>query len=269
MLRGREFTRADDLHADRVAVVSESFERRYYQGHSALGMMIVDVTGSQPRSVRIIGVARDARYDRMASTSVDLRNPATEIAYLPILQLARLIPSVTMIVRSAVAPSTTTEAFRRVVERHAGMRVVRVTNVGAYLDDAASRERFSAALGTAFGVLAVLLATVGVLGVLAFQVTRRTKEIGVRMALGAQRRDTVFLVMRQTLGMLGVALAVGLPCAAAAAWLVRSQLYGVAPWDPRALLAATVITLAAGLAASAIPSYRAASVDPLVALREE
>jgi ABC-type antimicrobial peptide transport system permease subunit len=91
----------------------------------------------------------------------------------------------------------------------------------------------------------------------------------VRMALGAQRRDTVFLVVKQTLGMLGVALAVGAPCAAVAAWLVRSQLYGVAPWDPRALLAAATVIVVAGLAASAVPGYRAASVDPLVALRDD
>jgi ABC-type antimicrobial peptide transport system permease subunit len=149
------------------------------------------------------------------------------------------------------------------------MQVARVTTVGAWLDDGASRERFSAALATAFGGLAVLLAAIGVLGVLAFQVARRTKEIGVRMALGAQRADTVMLVVKQTLGMLAMALVVGVPCAAAAAWLVRSQLYGVAPWDARALLAGAAVILVAGLVASALPSYRASRVDPLVALREE
>ena len=144
-----------------------------------------------------------------------------------------------------------------------------MTTVGAWLDDGASRERFSAALATAFGALAVLLSAIGVLGVLAFQVARRTKEIGVRMALGAQRRDTVALVVKQTLGMLVTALVIGVPCAATAAWLVRSQLYGVAPWDVRALLAAAAVIIVTGLAASIVPSYRAASVDPLVALRED
>jgi len=137
------------------------------------------------------------------------------------------------------------------------------------LDDGASRERFSAALATSFGALAVLLAGIGVLGVLAFQVARRTKEIGVRMALGARRSGTVFLVVKQTLAMLATAVLVGAPCAATAAWLVRSQLYGVAPWDPLALIAAASVIFVAGLAASAVPSYRAACVDPLVALREE
>jgi predicted permease len=268
MASGREFTDDDDAKSERVAIVSQAFERRYYPGRSALGMLIV-TTGTNRENIRIVGVARDARYDRMAGVAIDLRNPETEMFYLPFAQTRMSVRVATMIVRSDLDPATLIQQFRRTVAQRTTMTVERITTVGAWLDDGASRERFSAALATAFGALAVLLSAIGVLGVLAFQVARRTKEIGVRMALGAQRRDTVGLVVKQTLGMLGASLLVGVPCAAATAWLVRSQLYGVAPWDVRALVAGAIVILLAGLAASVVPSYRAACVDPLVALREE
>jgi len=268
MASGREFTRNDDANSD-VAIVSESFEHRYYGGRSALGMIIQIAGAQRQRPLHIVGVARDARYDRMAGSSIDLRNLQTEIVYEPFARLGGRHPAATMILRSDLRASTAIEQLRRAIAEHPGLQLYRVTTVGAWIDDGASRERFSAALATAFGALAALLSAIGVLGVLAFQVARRTKEIGVRMALGAQRRDTVGLVMKQTLGILGTALVIGVPCAATAAWLVRSQLYGVAPWDLRALLAATSVILVAGIAASAVPSYRAACVDPLVALRAD
>jgi ABC-type antimicrobial peptide transport system permease subunit len=205
----------------------------------------------------------------MRSSSVDLRNSETEMIYMPFARLGSNYPLATVIIRSDLSAATTIQQLRRVVDQHAGVSLDRVTTVGAWLDDGASRERFSGALATSFGALAVLLSAIGVLGVLAFQVAHRRREIGVRMALGAQRSDTVFLVMRQTFGMLGIAVAIGAPCAITAAWVVRSQLYGIAPWDPRAVLAAVSVVLTAGLVASAVPSYRAARVDPLVALRDE
>jgi predicted permease len=269
MASGREFTANDDVNSERVAIVSQAFERRYYGHRSAIGMMIVTGEGTNRQSSRIVGVARDARYDRMAGSDMDLRNPETEMMYRPFMQRPDRARVATVIIRSELDPGTSVQQFRRAVARRKGMSIERVTTVGTWLDDGASRERFSAALATAFGALAVLLSAIGVLGVLAFQVARRTKEIGVRMALGAQRRDTVALVVRQTLGMLVTALVIGVPCAAAAAWVVRSQLYGVAPWDPRALLAAAGVILVVGFAASAVPSYRASRVDPLIALRQE
>ena len=267
--RGREFVPSDGVRGDPVAIVSESFERRYWPGRSAVGAMITVPGGSTPKQIRIVGVARDVHYDRMAGRDANLRNPATEMIYLPFTEPGRRSRLATMIVRSAADQVTLNMPLRRAVERRAGLQLGRVTTLGSWLDDATARERFSGALATVFGVLAVMLAAIGVLGVLSYQVARRTKEIGVRMALGARRSDTVGLVMKETLGMLLMALAVGLPCAIGAAWLIRAQLYGVAPWDPRAAVAATVVIVAAGIIASLVPSYRASCVDPLVALREE
>lgn len=173
-----------------------------------------------------------------------------------------------MIIDPAVDPAGVITTIRHVFEQH-HLESQRITTVGALLDDAASRERFSAALATGFGALAVLLALTGVLGVLSFQVARRTKEIGVRMALGAQRQDAIALVLKQTLAMVATALIVGIPAAIGACWLVRSQLFGVPPWDPRGIASAVAAIGLAGIAASLVPSYRAARVDPLVALREE
>lgn len=265
--RGREFANGDDASAEPVAIVSESFQRRHYGDRSALGAIILFPDRTKSSRVRVIGIARDVRYDRMRGSAVDLRDPETEMIYVPFAQ-SPMTRGATMIIDPAVDPAGVITTIRHVFEQH-HLESQRITTVGALLDDAASRERFSAALATGFGALAVLLALTGVLGVLSFQVARRTKEIGVRMALGAQRQDAIALVLKQTLAMVATALIVGIPAAIGACWLVRSQLFGVPPWDPRGIASAVAAIGLAGIAASLVPSYRAARVDPLVALREE
>jgi predicted permease len=265
--RGRDFTTGDDGSAGPVAVVSESFQHRYYGDRSALGAILLFPDRWKSNRVRVVGVARDVRYDRMRGSAVDLRDPETEMIYVPFAQ-SPAPRMATMIIAPATDAASVVTPIRRVIEQH-HLEPQRITTVGALLDDAASRERFSAALATAFGVLAVLLSVTGVLGVLSFQVARRTKEIGVRMALGAQRQDVIALVLEQTLTMVASALVLGIPAAIGACWFVRSQLFGVPPWDPRGIVTAVAAIGLAGIAASLVPSNRAARVDPLVALREE
>jgi ABC-type antimicrobial peptide transport system permease subunit len=124
-------------------------------------------------------------------------------------------------------------------------------------------------LAIGFGVIAMILAGVGVFGVLWFHVSRRTKEIGIRMALGAQRADALRLVLRQSFVMTGIAVGIGLPLAVAAAWLLRAQFYGVGATDPRALLGSAALLSAIAIVAGVVPSQRASRVDPLIALRED
>jgi ABC-type antimicrobial peptide transport system permease subunit len=149
------------------------------------------------------------------------------------------------------------------------LRTIGFTGVEAVLDDALARERLAAALATLFGCLAVSLAAVGLYGVVAYNVSRRTQEIGVRMALGARPRDVTWLVVRQTLAMTAIGIVVGVPLALMAARAIGAQLYGVGASDPRAMLGAAALLVVVGAAASIVPGGRAARVDPSEALRAD
>jgi ABC-type antimicrobial peptide transport system permease subunit len=252
-------------------IVSRSFERAHYGNRSALGQTIFIQKGrTTTLSARVVGVARDAGYDRMLSgQGSDLRNLDDEMLYQPTAQYPFPMALSTLVVRTTGDPMSIATSVRHLADDLPLIHVERVSGIGQLLDDAASRERFAAALATSFGALALMLTAVGVFGSLWFHVTQRTKEIGIRMALGAQAADAVRLVLRQTLVMATIAVAFGVPLALACAWMVRAQLYGVKPADPLALIGAAALLTATAIAASVIPSRRAALVDPLIALREE
>jgi ABC-type antimicrobial peptide transport system permease subunit len=137
------------------------------------------------------------------------------------------------------------------------------------LDESLVTERMIASLSTAFGALATVLAVIGLYGVMAFMVTRRSREIGIRMALGAQSGNVVWLVMREVLVLVGVGIAFGLPAAFALAGLVRAQLYGIEPNDPLSIALATLLLAAVAVLAGYIPARRAATYDPVQVLRAE
>jgi len=137
------------------------------------------------------------------------------------------------------------------------------------LDDELARERLAAALATIFGCLALALAAVGLYGLVAYNVDRRTHEIGIRMALGARSADVLWLIVRQSLVLTGLGVVIGVPAAAIAAHGIASQLYGIAATDPRVMAGAAVLLLVVGIVASALPGRRAAGVDPVEALRSE
>ena len=150
-----------------------------------------------------------------------------------------------------------------------GIRIRGLGGVEKVLNDALSRERLSAALATLFGMFALGLAAVGLYGVVSYNVSRRTAEIGIRMALGATTRDALWLVLRQTLTMMVIGLAIGVPLAFEASKAISAQLYGIDANDPRAMVGAAFLLAIAGVVASVVPSRRAASVDPAAALRAE
>jgi ABC-type antimicrobial peptide transport system permease subunit len=172
--------------------------------------------------------------------------------------------------RTTVDPNVVAPMVTREIGAVApGVSVRRLVGVEQALDEALSRERLSAALATLFGVFALVLAAVGLYGVVAYNVARRTAEIGVRMALGARPADALWLVVRQTLAMTGIGVAIGLPLAILAARAIGSQLYGIAAGNPWAMLAAVALLAVAGGAASVVPARRASRVDPIEALRVE
>jgi ABC-type antimicrobial peptide transport system permease subunit len=168
------------------------------------------------------------------------------------------------------APETVEPIIRRVVHDQDPTLVVdEMETMTAVVDMSASSERSLAILAAAFAVLAAILAAVGLYGVLAYSTQSRTREIGVRLALGAPRRTLVALVVREMAWIAGAAALVALPCTVALARLFSSQLYGVSTWDPAVLMVALLLTALMVVLASALPAQRATAVDPMEALRNE
>jgi putative ABC transport system permease protein len=243
MLVGRDFNEADKRGAPKVAIVNQSFVKNFYGSPSnALGRMIGD--GDKPDTT-IVGVVGDIKHQ-------NLRDDIGPGVYLPYAQMEHPVA-----IRLAIHSLDPT----LVVDDLETMR--------AQVDISASSERALAILAAAFAVLAAVLAAVGLYGVLAYSTQSRTREIGVRLALGAPRHTLVGLVVREMVWIAGIAVLVALPGTVALARLFRSQLYGVSTWDPAALAVALLLTTLMVVVASALPAQRATAVDPMEALRSE
>jgi len=269
VVAGRDFLDSDVATSEPVVVVSQAFAERRYPGRSALGAALT-YRGwfGEPHTARIVGIARDANYRRI-NTGPSLRNPAEEIFYQPLAQTSPVSPNVTLIVRTTGDPNSVAGPVRRTLDGISGVKAARITSVGAVLNDMTARERFGADLGGAFAAMALLLAAIGVYGVLSYSVVRRTRELGVRTALGASTEDNLRLVLSEALVMVGIGVVAGLPVAVGVARISRSLLYGVSEWDPRALVGGAALLTVVSLLGGLLPARRATRVDPLVALRSE
>jgi predicted permease len=274
---GRDFTLADTeeiKHAEavgedeaffvsRVVIVNEKFARRFFPGQSALGRRVgFGSDPGTPTDMEIVGVVKDIKY-------MNLRDEVPIQMFIPYLA-SRYVGDMTVYVRAALPAEQVTGAARERVRRlDPNLPLYAVRTLEQRVSDSLLTERLIAGLSVAFGALATVLACVGLYGVLAYNVTRRSREIGVRMALGARARDVVALVMREALLLLGLGLAVGLPISVGLARLVQSQLFGVHFADPLTLAAAALgLGLAAALAGY-LPARRASRVDPVRALHYE
>lgn len=262
ILAGRAFERADAASADAVAVVYAETARRYLGGvPQAVGarLRLDGTSGSAPLDVRVIGVARDT-----ANPDLDLA-PSPQIVVLDEHRPAR---RQYLLVRSASAASLATavrDAFRDV---DADLPATDIRTVDAAFAEEVSSSALIGALFAAFGAVAMLLATAGLYGVMAFVVSQRTPEIAVRMALGASRRDVAREVVGRTARMAGLGLALGLAGGLALAQSMTSMLYGISPGDPLTYAGAGVLTIGAALVAAWVPMRRAALVDPIESLRQ-
>jgi len=259
---GRDFDAGDTETSEPVVIVNESFAKRFLFGRNPIGATVTLLNWRPARQARIVGVANDARY-------YDLRAPAEEWYYFPLSQYGGG-QVLDFAVRTTGDPVAVAAAVTREIDAVVpGIRIRGLGGVEKVLNDALSRERLSAALAALFGIFALGLAAVGLYGVVSYNVSRRTAEIGIRMALGATTRDALWLVVRQTLTMMAIGLAIGVPLAFAASKAIGAQLYGIDANDPRALVGAALLLAIAGGVASVVPSRRAASVDPAAALRAE
>ena len=265
LMLGRGLSARDDARSPKVAVVNETFAQRHFAGENPIGKRI-SFDSAKPGEVEIVGLARDAKY-----TSQRAKTPPT--VYLPWLQELRSVGSVYFEVRTAGDTSSAVAAIRQAVrDVDSGLPLGGIKTQVEQADETMAMERLFAKLLSLFGLLAQLLAVIGLYGVLAWSVSRRTHEIGIRMALGASRGNVLKMIFRQgmTLTLLGIAL--GLAGAYALTKYLASltdMLYGVSPTDPLTFgVIALFLTLVA-LVACYIPARRATKVDPMVALRYE
>ncbi len=260
LLRGRDFTMQDREGAPGVAVVNETFVKRYLAGQDPIGKRI-SLNGAKGPWLEIVGLARDGKY-------LTLGEAPAPFVYQPIAQ--RHESGITLLVRTKTDPANFLAPVRREVQAiEKNLPITNLRPMTELIGNSLYAARMGAVLLGVFGLLALLLAAVGLYGVMAYSVARRTREIGIRMALGAQRGDVLRLVLYEGMTLVGVGILFGLAGAFALTRLLASFLYGVSTTDPSTFVGIAVFLAAIALVANFIPARRATKVDPMIALRYE
>ena len=264
LLAGRDFGEQDTLNSPKVAVVNQEFARRFGKGANPVGLRIRrEATPHEPETVfEIVGVVKNSKYK-------DLRENFGPIVYLPISQEQNPDPFVQVIVHSGLPLATLKSSLQRAVDEVSPDIGVDFRVFKTQIRESLLPERLMAALSVFFGILAGLLTAVGLYGVISFLVARRTHEIGIRMALGAGKRQVVSAILRETLMLTVFGIGVGLRITFSVARLVASMLFGIKPNDPVPLAFAALALCGVSFTAAYIPARRAAAVDPMIALRDE
>jgi predicted permease len=271
VLRGRALSDADTLTSEPVVVVNETLAKRYWPGEDPVGRRIAwGLESNHQPWMRVVGVIGDIKQAGLAA-------PTEPETWQPWLQMPDQILGSTIIgvfrsmklmVRAQVPPTTLVPAIRQEVRAlDPALPVTGVQTLEEIVGASASSQRFNAALLGGFAGVALLLAAVGVGGVLAISVSRRTQEIGIRLALGADAVSVIRMVTRQGMTLVAAGLAIGLPLAFAAARLLRALLFETAPYDAVAFAAAAAALVVVAFLACAVPAIRASRVSPVTALR--
>jgi predicted permease len=260
ILEGRDFAPADIKQNSKVAIVNRRFAEHFFKNSSAVGKHIGQ--GGGPRAkldIEIIGVVADSLYEGP-------REGVHRQVFVP--NWGR--NSTTFYVRTLTSSAASYTVIRNEVKQlDAALPLYELKTLEAQLDETLLTDRLIALLSAGFGLLATILASIGLYGVMAFVVVRRKKELGIRLALGAQAGSVVWLVMREVLLLLGIGLAIGIPSAVLAGKYVSSQLYGIDSNDPVVAGTTTMLLVVVSAAAGLIPAHRASRIDPILALRHE
>jgi predicted permease len=260
VLTGRELTERDDDKAPKVAVLNSAAVRKYFPGENPIGRRF----GQSPEdnaTVEVVGVVRDVKYN-------SVRDEAPPTMYVPYRQTRG--GGVMMEVRTAGDPVSAMGAIREAVRRlDPNLPVMDMSTQMEQIERRFLQEKLFAQANAFFGGLAVLLAAVGLFGLMSYSVARRTNEIGIRMALGARSQDVLRLVMRESMTLVIVGIAIGLAVALGASRLIKTLLFGLAPTDSFSLAAAILVMIAVSALAGYLPARRASQVDPMVALHQE
>jgi predicted permease len=257
MLLGREISEEDRTTGQRVCVINEAFAKLFFAGRNPLGLRI----GTE-NACQIVGVARNMR-------SRDLRGDVEHQYYMPISQAANLPREVRFAIRTAGEPSGVVRDVQRALRQLNENLSITPQLFTELVDTRIAQDRLLARLSLSFGVVGLILAAIGLYGVLSFNVSRRTAEIGIRKALGAQQREVISMVMKETGLLVVIGLIAGLSLAVMSTRLIATRVFGLEPTDPATFALAIGILVGVSLLAAWLPSYRASRVDPLVALRTQ
>jgi putative ABC transport system permease protein len=263
MIAGREFDEHDVAGAPLVVIVNETFARKFLKDKNPIGALLrVRQMSKISGPYEIVGLVKDTKY-------VELREAAQDILYTPLAQLNRPDADAQILIRSNAPISVLISSVKSVAsEANPNMDITFVV-FRQMIEEGLLRDRLMARLSGFFGILAVLLAVIGLYGVISYMVARRRNEIGIRMSLGADRRSIIALVLRESLLLLAIGLTLGIALALGASSAAASLLFGLKAHDATTLVMATVILAVIALAASYIPALRASRLDPLDALRHE
>ncbi len=262
LLRGRSFNWQDDDHAPRVALVSQKFAQQWFPKGGAIGQQVDITTEPKWHDLRIVGIVTDASL-------YDIRKDKPPTLYLPTTQYGDYMGYPRLLVRTNIATAAVVGPVRQTIESLGHEYVVSVNTVENEIDRSLLQERVMAVLSAFFGGLALLLAAIGLYGLMAYNVTRRSREIGIRMALGAQRARVQRMILRETLALALIGVAFGVPCAIVASRVIASLLYSVSASDPLTLVIVSVMLIAIAAIAGFIPARRAMRLDPITVLRNE
>jgi predicted permease len=264
LVKGRDFSPADTLNSPAVAVVNESFVHKLLKDADPLGKIFrVDEGAGVPESIyQIVGIVKDTKYN-------DLHAEFGAIAYLARSQDKKPDTDASLIVRSDLSLDSLMASVERSVAEVSPAIGIQFSVFKTQIRDTLQRERLMASLSGFFGFLAAVLATIGLYGVISYMVVRRRSEIGIRMALGADRGRVMALIMREAALLLGIGLAIGTGLSLASTRAASALLFGLKPHDPAALAMAGLALALVAIAASYLPAFRATRIQPTEALREE
>lgn len=260
LIAGRSFSPHDTATSPKVAVISETMAARFFPNGSPLGQRFG--TSERPqKEFEIVGVVKDAKYGAVAEQM-------RLMAYYPHAQIPQ--PLENFVVRFSGAPEAIVPQVRQAIKQvNRNLPVDEVVSLSEFIGRSLTQQRLVAQLASFFGLLALLLACVGLYGVLSYAVARRTNEIGIRMALGAQSSNVLWLVLREALSLVGIGVVIGLAAALAATRTAETLLFGLKPHDPLTIALATLLLLVVAALACYLPARRATKVAPLIALRHE
>ncbi len=261
LIRGRFFTEADDDKGEPVLLIDQTAAERYWPHEDPVGKRVELQVGRKQQMRRIVGIVGRVRSDGLDA-------PYAPHLFLPARQIA--FNSMTVYVRAAASPEALEGPIRREVQEvDPNLPVFGVRSVRSVISDSLASRRFAMQILVFFAATAMLLAAIGIYGVMAYFVSQRVREIGVRMALGAQRGDVVKLVVRQGMSLALIGVVLGLVTSLFLMRLIAGLLFGVSSADPVTLMIFTALLAAVALLANYVPARRAAKVDPMVALRYE
>ena len=263
ILMGREIGPQDSGNGPRVAVINQAFAQHFFPNTNPIGKRVRDTYPGNPTDVEIVGVVADAKYN-------NLREKSIERLYAPLFNPMWDQTDAAFEIRTFGDPSTLSGPLRQAVQAgNASVPPIEIHTMSGLVDDSLQTDRFIKQLSAAFGILAIVLAAIGLYGVMAYTVSRRIREIGIRLALGAGPGMIRWQVLSETLRLVFLGITIGVPLALLGTYLVRGMLFGLGFADPVAMLFAGVLLVAVAALAGFLPAQRASQVDPMVALRYE